>query len=55
MTTLSPELLEMLVCPACHSKLQQENEELACSGCGLVYPIEDGIPIMLIGRAKRRD
>ena len=48
-------LLSILACPACHSKIRQEKEELICTNaaCGLAYPIRDGIPIMLVEEARR--
>lgn len=53
---LSPELLEILRCPKCKSKveLQTDASGLRCenAGCGLVYPIRDEIPVMLIEEAK---
>lgn len=51
---LSPTLLEIIVCPACHASLEQQAEtELTCSGCGLVYPIRDGIPVLLVDEARQ--
>jgi uncharacterized protein YbaR (Trm112 family) len=51
---LSKELLEMLVCPACKAKLdyRQVPESLKCTRCHRVYPVRDGIPIMLVDEAK---
>ena len=48
-------LLEILACPACHAPLREEGEELICSGdtCGLVYPVRDGIPVLLVDEARR--
>lgn len=46
-------LLELIVCPSCHAALSVEGSELACTGCDLVYPIVDGIPVLLIDRAHR--
>lgn len=53
--TLEAGLLEILACPACHSPLREENEELICTGeeCGLAYPIRDGIPVLLVDEARR--
>jgi uncharacterized protein len=47
-------LLAILVCPACHGKLElsAEGERLRCGDCGRSYPIEDGIPVMLEDRAS---
>ncbi|MEV4440270.1 Trm112 family protein [Streptomyces sp. NPDC049577] len=59
-------LLEILACPACHAPLreeasaeqgpeQEERSELVCQGqgCGLAYPVRDGIPVMLVDEARR--
>jgi uncharacterized protein YbaR (Trm112 family) len=55
--TLHPMLLEILVCPDCKGAVTVDstNSELVCDDCGLVYPIRDGIPIMLISEARRPD
>jgi len=53
--SLSPELLEILVCPKCKGPLEHRQaspESLACRTCRLVYAVEDDIPIMLIDEAK---
>ncbi len=52
---IPPELMEILVCPSCKSDLLEEGAELVCTGCGLRYPVRDGIPIMLVEEATRRD
>jgi len=53
--TLSPNFLDVAACPACHAKLAIDYgaEALACTGptCGLIYPVRDGIPILLIDEA----
>jgi uncharacterized protein YbaR (Trm112 family) len=51
---LAPELLQILVCPKCKGDLEYRAspEVLVCHACRLVYPVEDGIPIMLIDEAK---
>jgi uncharacterized protein YbaR (Trm112 family) len=52
--TLSAELLEILVCPACKGELDyhaEPPETLTCRGCRLVYAVVDGIPVMLIEEA----
>jgi uncharacterized protein YbaR (Trm112 family) len=45
---ISPELLEILVCPVDKEELRLEDQRLVCTVCGRVYPIEDGIPNMLV-------
>ena len=47
-----PDLLKILVCPMAHAELKLEDGSLVCTRCGPRFPIEDGIPIMLIDEAK---
>ncbi len=53
---VSPELLEILRCPKCKSKVELKSDEsgLKCVNpeCALVYPIRDEIPVMLVEEAK---
>lgn len=52
---ISPELLEILRCPQCKSKVELINDAsgLKCANaeCALVYPIRDEIPVMLVEEA----
>jgi uncharacterized protein YbaR (Trm112 family) len=56
---LSPELLAVIVCPDCHGDLEPrdtpEGGELVCQQCGLVYPVRDDIPVLLVDEARRPD
>ena len=50
---ISPELLEILACPKCHTKVELKGQDnLRCPSCRVLYPIVDGIPVMLIEEAK---
>ena len=51
---VSQDLLDILVCPACRTKVILEDDLLACHGCGRRYPVRDGIPIMLIQEGDQR-
>lgn len=46
-------LLEILACPACDSrpKVELVDGTVRCPLCGRMYPIENGIPIMLVEKA----
>ena len=42
-------LLQILTCPLCKGELVQSTDELSllCSPCGRLYPVVDGIPVLL--------
>jgi uncharacterized protein YbaR (Trm112 family) len=52
---LDPVLLDILVCPDCKGSLtvDHDHDELICRQCGLIYPVRDDIPIMLVEEARR--
>lgn len=45
---LNVELLAMLVCPVDKARLELVGETLVCAACQRVYPIELGIPNMIV-------
>lgn len=55
--TVDPKLLEILVCPLTKGPLRYdpERQELISEQAGLIYPIRDGIPIMLVDEARPID
>ncbi len=57
---IEPWLREILRCPACLSELRDVDDApggpgLACTSatCGLVYRIDDGVPVLLVDEATR--
>ena len=58
---VDPRLLDILCCPAerdgqpCHGNLLERPDGLFCTACGLLYPIVDGIPVMLAEEARKAD
>ena len=54
---ISEQLLEILVCPACHARLEMkpDGSGLKCVECKRVYSIRDDIPVMMIDQAKIED
>ena len=52
---MNKELLKILICPKTKGPLiyDKKNNELISNKDGIVYPIEDGIPIMLIEKARK--
>ncbi len=54
--SISPSLLEILACPSAdHAPLREDTVDgadvLVCTVCRTSYPIEDGIPVLLIDDA----
>lgn len=49
-------LLDVLVCPVpeCRKPLTLAADEtfLQCTGCRRIYPVRDGIPVLLVDEAK---
>ena len=56
---IDPQLLSIIVCPACHGALTASSEgevdELVCQGCGNAYPVRDDIPVLLVDEARKPD
>ena len=40
-----------VVCPVCHAPLHFGEATVTCSGCARVYPVVDGIPVLIPQRA----
>lgn len=54
MSLIDPTLAEVLVCPVDKADLREDADasRLECTECGRRYPVEDGIPIMLVDHAE---
>jgi uncharacterized protein YbaR (Trm112 family) len=58
---IDPELLRILVCPKCKGELEVQSAadgvevSLDCRACALSYPVDDGIPVMLLEEARPLD
>ena len=52
---LSPELLAILVCPACKGDLAYDSgaNTLTCPDCRLRYKVVEDIPVMLVDQAEK--
>lgn len=59
MATMEPWLREILRCPKCRAELRDESgvtgPELVCTSdaCGLIYRIDDGVPVLLVDEARK--
>jgi uncharacterized protein YbaR (Trm112 family) len=52
---IDKDLLDILACPKCKGniRLNDKADGLVCDACRLMYPIKDGIPVMLIDEAVK--
>jgi uncharacterized protein YbaR (Trm112 family) len=50
-------MLEVLVCPVTRGRLVYDaaRQELVSHGAGLAFPIQNGVPVMLIDAARPLD
>jgi uncharacterized protein YbaR (Trm112 family) len=59
--TIEPWLRGIIRCPKCkgeltdgvHTSAESSMSELRCATCLLAYPIESGVPVLLIDLARR--
>jgi len=50
---ISHELLEILACPKCHTRIEfTEPDRLFCPNFKVRYPVVHGLPVMLIEEAS---
>ncbi len=54
---INKELLDILACPKCKGDLiyRESDNGLICEKCKLMYPVKEGIPVMLIEEAIKVD
>ncbi|MBA3490034.1 MAG: Trm112 family protein [Longispora sp.] len=53
---IDPDLLDILACPDTHHApllLDEAKQTLTCTECKRVFPIRDGIPVLLLDEAVR--
>ncbi|MCP5102503.1 MAG: Trm112 family protein [bacterium] len=53
---ISKDLLDILACPLCKTEVElleykKGKHGLKCAECKKIYPIKDGIPVMLVDEA----
>jgi len=49
---MDEKLIKALACPACKGDVKVEEKEVICLKCNKRYPIENGVPVLLVSRAK---
>jgi uncharacterized protein YbaR (Trm112 family) len=45
---IDEKLLDLLACPACQGDVKLENNKIVCTKCQRIYPIIDGITVLLV-------
>ena len=52
--SLNQDIVDILACPKCAGDLElnEDDSGLMCIQCKLVYPIKEGIPVLLLEDAK---
>jgi len=49
---IDKELLGILACPACKADVELKENKIICKKCGKIYPVRNGIPVMLVDEAE---
>jgi len=49
---IDEKLLALLACPACQGDVQLKDNKIVCAKCHRIYPIVDGIPVLLVDSAQ---
>jgi uncharacterized protein YbaR (Trm112 family)/SAM-dependent methyltransferase len=45
---MPPDLRNLIACPACRASLGWDDRLIRCVDCGLVFPVRNGIPVLLV-------
>jgi uncharacterized protein YbaR (Trm112 family) len=52
------DILDILACPKCHGPLvvveSGQAQGLECAACAVIYPVTEGIPVLLVEEALPR-
>ncbi len=48
---MNESMVEMLECPICHGSMKKLNDTLECLECNAIFPLIDGIPVLLKSKA----
>lgn len=46
-------ILTQSACPACLGELCAEEQQLICKSCGRIFPIINGIPVLIAERTEQ--
>ena len=49
---IDEKLLALLACPACQGDVGLKDNKIVCTKCQRIYPIIDGIPVLLVDQAE---
>lgn len=51
--SIPPEVRSLVVCPVCGGELEDGEGGLLCPSCQKVYPVLEGVPVLLPARARK--
>lgn len=51
--SISQDLVNVLACPACKAGVRLEDDRIVCESCGRRYPVENGIPVMIVEESEQ--
>jgi uncharacterized protein YbaR (Trm112 family) len=51
--SIPPEVRSLVVCPVCGGELEDDGGGLLCPACQKVYPVLEGVPVLLPARARK--
>jgi uncharacterized protein YbaR (Trm112 family) len=51
--SLLASIVDQLACPACQAAMRLDVTALQCTGCSRLYPIVDGIPVLIADETER--
>ena len=49
---IDEKLLALLACPACQGDVELKDNKIVCTRCQRIYPIVDGIPVLLVDQTR---
>ncbi len=54
---MNNDLLNMIICPVCKEKtgFDKNKDAVICHKCNILFPVEEGVPMMQLSRSKSFD
>ncbi|PID77391.1 MAG: hypothetical protein CSB24_01640 [Deltaproteobacteria bacterium] len=52
---IDEKLIKIIACPQCKGHVKADKRGIVCEKCRLVYPVHEGIPVMLVEESRRME